>query len=134
MSSNTLLSCKKDSNGEIKLYDKSPSEIKKYISGRWEFEWGIEGFSQQRVDFDPGRIMEFKFREIDSVFVYFRDTLVTRSAIWWTVIPNFFAEGNLTVMESAIFPFLSVDGIKNDTLCLFVPASDGNVYCLTKSE
>lgn len=37
-------------------------------------------------------------------------------------------------MSSAVFPFLSPAEIKNDTLILFTPATDGNSYYLQSKK
>lgn len=87
-----ILSCKKDNTSGLKLYDKPQSFIKRFISGKWEYKRGINGYSQQQVVFEPGLFLVFKFTEIDSVFLYRKDTLLESSTIRWSEINSFFSD------------------------------------------
>jgi hypothetical protein len=128
------LSCKKETSSRIQLHNKSPEEIKKYIGGKWKFEYGMEGFSGRKVVYPPGAFIEFSFKEEDSAYLYRADTLFGRSPIQWNVIDNFFDTGTITVISTDFHPHLAADAFFQDTLTLFVPAPDGNLYYLTKAR
>lgn len=90
--------CEKDA---VELSKLPESVIKMHLVGKWElcYSYGGIGGLRQIQEYPSGTTIVFKFEATDSVFSYWRDTLVSRSAVKWKIVDNYDGLGQRTIIQ-----------------------------------